>query len=84
MMADAKQIRNTSTLQQGALVVALARAGGSITYSEAEYQRVAERYGGTATLAIHVEVIKAPGDEQPGEARLTLIRKEPGNADLVT
>jgi hypothetical protein len=81
MPDDAKAMRRQTALEQGALVVAIARAGGSISFTEAEYQAVAERYGGTASLAMHIDVLAAPGGK-PDEVKITLIRKAPANAEL--
>jgi hypothetical protein len=59
-------------LIRGALVVALERAGGTLAYSGAEYDAIAERFGGIAELGIEVEASMGPAGPQ---ARLTLVRK---------
>lgn len=69
-------------LTRAGLVTLLARAGGTATFTEAEYQEIAARYGGTASLAVHIDVQAAPEGEP--EIRLTLIRKLPENASLVS
>lgn len=74
-----KTLRASTAMQQAALVVLLERAGGSASYTEAEYQAIAARFGGTAHLAIHVEVVRT-GDVPTVELRL--IRKAPANAEL--
>jgi hypothetical protein len=33
-------------------------------------------------LAVHAKVLKAPDAARPHDARLTLVRKPPGNAEL--
>lgn len=81
---ERREILRQDALRQGALVVLLSRAGGSAGYTEAEYQEICARYGGTKNLAIHIEVLKRPADEKPDEVRLTLIRKAPENAELVS
>lgn len=59
------------SLMRGALVVLLDRAGGSITYTEAEYQAAAARFGGTAAVGILLEVV----DTATMTARLELVRR---------
>lgn len=71
-----------SETQRAGLVVLLERAGGRTTYTEAEYQAIAARYGGPTNLAIHLEVLRSEG--KPDEVQLTLIRKSPENAELVS
>jgi len=78
---DASDIKRRSTMQAAALVVMLERAGGTASYTEAEYQAIAERYGGTSNLAIRFEVLEDEG--KPREAKLTLVRKKAENAELV-
>lgn len=74
---------NQTAMQTAGLVVLLDRAGGSVTFTEAEYQAVVAKHGGTTRLSIHMEVVGTPG-EQPDTVRLQLISKEAGNADLVS
>jgi hypothetical protein len=64
------------------LVILLERAGGSVTYTEAEYQEVLARHGGKTMMVVHAEVLKDTGKEKPDQVRLTLVRKPPGNAEL--
>ena len=71
-----------SAMHMAALVILLDRIGGSLTFTEAEYQTVVDRHGGKTMMAVHAEVVRAVGAEKPGEVRLTLIRKPPGNAEL--
>jgi hypothetical protein len=68
-------------LETMGLTVLLARAGGSLTISRAEYEAVVARYGGRAKLAIHLEVLAPPGGG-PDEVRLTLVRKDPAPGEL--
>jgi hypothetical protein len=72
----------TDNLTRAGLVTLLARAGGTATFTEAEYQAVAAQYGGTASLAVHIDVLQEGEGER--EIQLTLIRKEPANAELVS
>ena len=67
-------------MERAALVLLLARAGGSITYTEAEYQETKALYGGSA--AIHIDVLRTAG--QPPQVQLTLIRSKPAPGDLVS
>jgi hypothetical protein len=63
-------------------VVLLDRAGGTLTFSEAEYQAVLARHGGKTMMVVHAELLKEKGNDQPDQVRLTLVRKRPGNAKL--
>ena len=71
-------------MHMAALVILLDRVGGSLTFTEAEYQAVVARHGGKTMMAVHAEVISSPGAEKPDQVRLTLTRKPPGNAELPT
>jgi hypothetical protein len=73
--------RRTSMLQTAALVVLLERNGGSLTFTEAEYQAIVDRYGGSRLMAIHHEVLRSSAGD---EVRFTLVRKEPGQGELVS
>lgn len=77
-----KAKRREDQMVRAGLVVLLGRAGGRATYTEAEYEELAAAYGGTRSLAIHAEVVRIGG--RPPEVQLTLIRKEPANAELVS
>jgi hypothetical protein len=65
-----------------ALVILLERNGGSLVFTEAEYQAVIARYGGKTMIVVHAEVRKRAGAEKADEVRLILTRKPPGNAEL--
>ena len=78
----AKTTYDQNSLHMAALVVLLDRAGGSCSYTEAEYQAVLARHGGKMMMAVHAEVLRAPDAARPDEVRLTLVRKPPGNAEL--
>lgn len=71
-------------MQMAALVILLDHRGGSLTFTEAEYQAVVARHGGKTRMALHAEVIGRTGAETPDQVRLTLIRKPPGNAELLS
>lgn len=62
-------------LQAMGLLVLLDRAGGSVTFTEAEYDAAVERWGGKAAATIHVEVSKA-GD-RPRQVEVSLARRPP-------
>lgn len=76
-----KAARHKTLLMDGAMFVALGRAGGRLTYTKAEYDEILARYGGSGAT-IHIEVLRAEG--QPEEIQLTLVNKPPANADLVS
>ena len=61
-------------MQLGALVVAIERAGGTLTYSATEYEAIAERFGGRDSIGI--EIRAETGPDGPS-ARLTLVRRSP-------
>lgn len=67
-------------LLRGALTVLLDRAGGSVTYTEAEYQVVAAAFGGTSSLGISIEVV----DTSSMAVRLSLVRKDGEEAPATT
>lgn len=69
-------------LHMAGLVVLLDRAGGTLTYSEADYEAVLARHGGTMMMVVHAEVLKEKGKDKPDRVRLTLVRKPPGNGEL--
>jgi hypothetical protein len=81
-MVATKVTYDQSAMHMAALVILLDRIGGSLTFTEAEYQAVVARHGGKTMMAIHAEVIKTAGAERPDQVRLTLTRKPPGNAEL--
>jgi hypothetical protein len=80
---EAKRLRRKQGLFEAALTLLLDRNGGSLTFTEAEYQAMVAKYGGASKIAIHFEVLATPGKE-PDEVRFRLIRKEPANAELVS
>jgi hypothetical protein len=80
---EAQDARRKQTLFDAALTLLLERAGGSLTFSEADYQAVVRKYGGASMMAIHYEVLDAQGDV-PHQIKLVLIRKPPGNAELTS
>jgi hypothetical protein len=86
-MAPDRSVRTKPSYDLGALhmaglVVLLERVGGSLTFTEAEYQAVLARYGGKTMMVVHAEVMKNAGKERPDQVRLILVRKPPGNAEL--
>lgn len=79
--AATKPSYDLGALHMAGLVVLLERVGGSLTFTEAEYQAVL-RHGGKTMMVVHAEVLKAPDAPRPDEVRLTLTRKPPGNGEL--
>lgn len=71
-----------SALHMAGLVVLLERVGGSLTFTEAEYQAVLARHGGKTMMVVHAEVLKDADKARPDQVRLTLVRRPPGNAEL--
>ncbi len=69
-------------LKSMALFVLLERAGGRVTFDDDEYAAAIERVGGSANAAIHVEIVSSKGG--PDSVQLSLIRKPPANAELVS
>jgi hypothetical protein len=69
-------------LHMAGLVSRLDRAGGSLTFTEAEYQAVLARYGGKTMMVVRAEVLKEADKDRPDQVRLTMVRTPPGNAVL--
>jgi hypothetical protein len=74
-------LKHQSTMQIAALVVLLDRAGGSIEFDLAEFEEARARRGGAAKMVIHHEVLQ---QGKKRSIRVTLIRKDPVNAELPT
>ena len=72
--------RRMRFLSNAALTVLLARIGGGVTFTEAEYREVLERYGGTARMTLQLEQLKGPGESE--SIRAAIVRKEPQHGDL--
>lgn len=81
-LVAAKVAFDQSAMHMVALVILLDRVGGSLTFTEAEYQAVLAHHGGKTMMAIHAEVVRSAGAEKHDHVRLTLTRKPPGNAEL--
>lgn len=75
-------LRQSVETQRAALVVLLDRAGGRASFTEADFQAVTEKYGGSLNLAIHTEVVQR-GNSAP-TVELQLIRKAPAQGELVS
>ena len=69
-------------LKTAALFVLLDRAGGQVTFTDDEYTAALERAGGSAMAAIHIEILGSK--EGPDEVQISLVRKLPANAELVS
>jgi hypothetical protein len=80
--AGTKPSYDLRALHMAGLVVLLERAGGSLMFTEAEYEAVLTRHGGKTMMVVHAEILMAPDVPRPDEVRLTLTRKPPGNGEL--
>jgi membrane protein implicated in regulation of membrane protease activity len=79
---EARRQRREIGLQTTALAVLVGRAGGRVTYTDTEWKALAEQYGGTASLGIHIEVRKP--DDGSTSVEVSLIRGKPSQGSLVT
>lgn len=78
----AAKIRADQALRLAALTVLLERAGGRATFTEAEYEAIAARFGGRSSLVVRIEIVRE--GTKPPEVQVELLRKPAGNADLVS
>jgi hypothetical protein len=62
------------------LTILLDRAGGRVEFTEADYQRVVARYGGTSEMNLRLEVVRQAG--RPDKLVARLERKPAKNLDL--
>jgi hypothetical protein len=76
---EAARRRRMAALERAALVVLIDRAGGSVSYTQGEYDAVGAKHGGMRNLVIRELVEKGEGAPV---VRLTLARRAPANADL--
>jgi hypothetical protein len=60
------------------MTILLARNGGELTWTEAEYQEVARRWGGTRNFTIQASVI-LDGEGKPRKVQVELVRRPPGS-----
>ena len=72
--------RRTRALLHAALTLLIHRAGGSLAFTDAEYQQVLAFYGGATRMNLHFEVVREAG--KPDTVHLRLENKPPANADL--
>jgi hypothetical protein len=79
---EAAQTRAMAAMKDAALVILLDRAGGTFSYTEAEYQSVLARFGGKTRMNMRVEVTKPSAGGAPS-VELRLETKEPRNAELM-
>lgn len=77
-----RQALKEATLKSMALFVLLERSGGRATFTDEEYQAALARVGGSTNASIHVEIVTSR--DGPDEVQLTLVRKPPTNAELVS
>jgi hypothetical protein len=80
----AAEARRLAAMQTMALVVLLERAGGKVTFSQAEYQAIVDGHGGTSMMAIHAEALAPVLDADPDHVAVSLITKAPGQGELVS
>ena len=73
-----KSARREDAVLKMALVVLLARAGGTLAFTHEEYETSTEQYGGS----IHFEGLGPKRATGPNEIRVVLVRKPPGDARL--
>lgn len=78
---DPEAARRQRAMLDAALTVALERLGGSITFTDEEYQAVRDRHGGAATN-LRLEVVRGPG--VPDAVRVTLEERRPEPGELVS
>ena len=56
-----EKARERMNLNHAALVVLVERAGGEISFTEAEYRQVIDRLGGFARMNLRVEMVRQEG-----------------------
>lgn len=78
---DSRAAKKDTAVKISALTVLLDRAGGRITFTEADYQAVITKYGGPSMLVIHSDVVR--DGSRPIEIRLRLLSRAPKNGELV-
>lgn len=66
----AAEARQLAALRDATLTMLLERAGGEITFTEAEFQVVQARHGGPARATVRLEVLREPGQPDRVRARL--------------
>lgn len=76
----ATEARMLEALRHSALALLLDRAGGSVEFTEAEYQAVLSKYGGRTMFNIRLEVVREAG--RPDRVRARLERKPPAQGSL--
>lgn len=74
--------RQRTAFTYAALAILLDGAGGSLTFTEAEYNRVLERYGGRARVNIRFEVTREVG--RPDAVLARIENKRAQNAELAS
>ena len=75
-MDDQERQERAKRLGSMTLPVLIARLGGSVTVTHAEFDEVAARYGGRTNMVMYTEALSNDS------IRLTLMRKRPANAEL--
>lgn len=76
----AAEARRLAALRDAALTVLLDRAGGRVAFTEAEYQAVLAKHGGSKLFNVRLEVVRQDGQADHVEARLE--RKPPSQGSL--
>jgi hypothetical protein len=72
--------RRKRALLDAALTLLLHRAGGRLSFTEAEYHAVLDSYGGSGRVNMHYEVIRQ--DDQPDRVELLLEQRPARNGEL--
>jgi hypothetical protein len=72
--------RRKRALLDAALTLLLHRAGGRLSFTEAEYHAVLDSYGGSARMNMHYEIVRQDG--QPDRVEFRLEDKPARNAEL--
>jgi hypothetical protein len=72
--------RRKRALLDAALTLLLHRAGGRLSFTEAEYHAVLDSYGGSARMNMHYEIVRQDG--QPDRIELLLEQRPPRNGEL--
>lgn len=76
----AAEARRTEALKHASLALLLDRAGGRLEFTEAEFQAVVAKYGGSTLMNIRLEVVRQAG--QPDRVVARLERKPPAQGSL--
>jgi len=76
--AKAKRKFAEEPLLLSALMILLARNGGQLTFTEADYQAEARSWGGPRNFSVQASVI-TDGPGKPRKVQVELVRRLPGS-----